>query len=85
MSESIEEELRINRDRLDLAIKASELGTFYCDIPSTRLSGMTNVRRTFGYLQRLKLILIYFIQSFIPMTGNEHGSYKGMYLWTRSI
>lgn len=29
----IESELRINRDRLDLAIKASELGTFYCDMP----------------------------------------------------
>lgn len=29
----IESELRINRDRLELAIKASELGTFYCGMP----------------------------------------------------
>lgn len=33
----IEEELRINRDRLDLAIKASELGTFYCGIPLDKI------------------------------------------------
>ena len=33
----VEEELRINRDRLDLAIKASELGTFYCDLPLDRI------------------------------------------------
>lgn len=29
----IELELQLNRDRLDLAIKASELGTFYCNMP----------------------------------------------------
>jgi len=33
----VEEELRINRDQLDLAIKASELGTFYCDMPLERI------------------------------------------------
>lgn len=33
----IEEELRINRDRLDLAIQASELGTFYCDMPPDKI------------------------------------------------
>ncbi len=29
----MESELQLNRDRLDLAIKASELGTFYCELP----------------------------------------------------
>ncbi|MBV8886089.1 MAG: PAS domain-containing protein [Chroococcidiopsidaceae cyanobacterium CP_BM_RX_35] len=33
----IELELHLNRDRLDLAIKASELGTFYCDLPLDRI------------------------------------------------
>ena len=33
----VEEELQINRDRLDLAIKASELGTFYCDMPLDKI------------------------------------------------
>lgn len=33
----IESELKLNRDRLDLAIKASELGTFYWKLPLDRI------------------------------------------------
>jgi len=70
----IEEELRINRDWLDLArIKASELGTFYCIILDKIIWNDKCKEVTFGLSPEAEVNFDLFYSIIHPDDRNEHG------------